>query len=188
MLTVGCGFLAMPCAGGWRSCGFRAQSLALAVRRNREAFTLIEIAIAIFIMLLVLTLAVPSMQGVMADRRLRRSLDDLNQFVRLAQERSVADRRAYLISWQKDQLILRPEGLAKDESAEPTAVLRLEKGDAFVLKLPAALAEDPPADWAFWPTGTCEPAIVTFKGVDGSWIASYSPLSVRPELTDYVAK
>jgi len=158
------------------------------MRRGRQAFTLIEIAVAISIMMLVMMLAVPSMQGVMADRRLRRSLDDLNKFVRLAQDRAVAQRRTYLISWQEDHLILRPEAVAKDEETEPTATLQLQKGDAFVLKLTAALTEDPPADWAFWPTGTCEPATVTFKGPDGSWSASYSPLTARGELAHYAAR
>ena len=147
------------------------------MRRNRQAFTLIEIVIAVFIMLLMLGLAVPSLRGVMADRRLRRSLDELNNFVRTAQERSVADRRTYLISWQKDHLILRPEAFAKGEDDTPTATLVLRPGDAFVLELPAALADDPPADWAFWPSGTCEPAIVSFKGTAGTWTASYSPLT-----------
>ena len=158
------------------------------MRRNRQAFTLIEIAIAVFIMLLMLTLAVPSLRGVMADRRLRRSLDDLNNLVRTAQERSVTDRRVYLISWQKDHLVLRPEAFAKGENPAPTATLLLRAGDAFLLQLPAALTDDPPADWAFWPSGTCEPAVVSFKGVDGSWTATYSPLTVRPELSNYVAR
>ena len=156
--------------------------------RREHGFTLIEIAVAVSIMLLVMMLAVPSMQGVMADRRLRRSLDDLNNFVRMAQDRSVMERRTYLISWQKDHLILRPEALAKDESEEPTAMLTLQKGDAFLIRLPAALIDDPPADWAFWPTGTCEPAIVSFKGVDGGWSARFAPLTARGELEEYEAR
>jgi len=158
------------------------------MRRNRQAFTMIEIAIAVFIMLLMLMLAVPSMRGVMADRRLRRSLDDLNNLVRTAQERSVADRRVYLISWQKDHLVLRPEALARGEDPAPTATLPLRRGDALELQLPAALSKNPTADWAFWPSGTCEPAIVTYKGNDGSWTASYSPLTARAELSNYVAR
>ena len=158
------------------------------MRRNRQAFTLIEIAIAVFIMLMMLSLAVPSLRGVMADRRLRRSLDELNSLVRTAQERSVLDRRAYLISWQEDHLEVRPEAFAKGEQTAPTASMKLRRGDAFVLQLPAALADDPPADWAFWPSGTCEPAVVTFKGVDGTWTASFSPLTARPELTNYAAR
>src|SRR6476659_8264312 len=67
-------------------------------------FTLIELAIAVVLMLLLMMLAVPSVQGVMADRRLRRSLDQFNAIVREAQERSVIERRAYLIVWEKGKI------------------------------------------------------------------------------------
>ena len=158
------------------------------MQRSRQAFTLIEISISVFIMLLIIMLAVPSMSGVMADRRLRRSLDDLNKFVRMAQERSVLDRRVYLIAWQKNYLELRPAALKKDEEEAPTATLQLARGDAFILDLPAALEKDPPAEWAFWPSGTCEPAIISFKGVDGSWTARYAGLTSRPELSNYATR
>ena len=158
------------------------------MRRSQRGFTLIEIVISVFILLLLLTLAVPSINGVLADRRLRKSLDRMNSFVRLAQERSVIDRRPYLISWQKDHLILRPESLNKGEDREPVAKMELAKGDAFVLTLPAALAKDPPAEWAFWPSGTCEPAVITYKGPDGGWTARYSPLTARAELSNYATR
>ena len=158
------------------------------MRRNRQAFTLIEIVIAVSIMMLMLLIAVPSMRGVAADRRLRRSLDDLNNLVRMAQERSVSDRRVYLIAWEKDHVVLRPEALARGEDSAPTAKLVLRRGDALELRLPAALTNDPPAEWAFWPSGTCEPAVITYKGNDGSWVATYSPLTARAELSNYVAK
>jgi prepilin-type N-terminal cleavage/methylation domain-containing protein len=158
------------------------------MRRHRQGFTLIEIVISVFIILLMLAVSVPSLKGVMADRRLRRSLDDLNRFVRLAQERSVVDRRSYLIAWRKDRLVLVPEGFKKEEKKVPIATLQLRRGDAFVLSLPAALTEKPAAEWVFWPSGTCEPAIVTFKGVDGSWTANYSSLTARAELSNYAVK
>lgn len=159
------------------------------MRRSCHAFTLIEISISIFIILLLMLLAVPSMSGVMADRRLRRSLDGLNKLVRLAQERSVTERRAYVIAWEKDQLELRPAAPEKDDDArKPTSVLKFARGDAYALKLPAALIERPPARWTFWPTGTCEPAEVTFKGVDGTWSARYAALTGLPEVGTYVAK
>ena len=149
---------------------------------------MIEIAIAVAIMVLIMMLAVPSISGVIADRRLRRSLDELNSLVRKAQEQSGLERRAYLIAWDDKQLVLRPESLNRGESDAPTAVLRLERGDAFVLELPAALTDEPPAEWIFWPSGTCEPAVVKFKGVNGSWTARYSSLTGRPELTNYAAR
>ncbi len=158
------------------------------MQRNRHAFTLIEIAISVSILLLLLLLAVPSVNGVLADRKLRRSLDALNILVRTAQERSVTDHRPYLISWGKDQLVLRTAAAEKGEDPAPTAVLKLQRGEAYLLKLPAALTEDPPANWIFWPSGICEPATVSYKGPDGRWTANYSPLTAHPELSNYGAK
>src|SRR5437588_289644 len=52
----------------------------------------------------------------------------------------------------------------------------------------ALLAEKYPAEWIFWPSGTCEPAIVRFQGPAGSWTANYSPLTARPEITNYAVR
>jgi type II secretory pathway pseudopilin PulG len=157
------------------------------VQRFR-AFTLIEIALSIFILLLLLLLAVPSLSGVIANRRLKQSLDSFNQLVRQAQERSVTERRAYLIVWGKSSVVLRPEVFTKDEEEKATAVLRLPKGSWIKVSLPAALMGKPPAEWIFWPSGTCEPAIVQFRGPAGTWTADYSPLTAQPELTQYAAR
>ena len=153
-----------------------------------RAFTLIEIALSIFILLLLLLLAVPSLSGVIANRRLKQSLDSFNQLVRQAQERSVTERRAYLIVWGKSSVVLKPEIFTKDEEEKATAVLRLPKGSWIKVSLPAALIGKPPAEWIFWPSGTCEPAIVQFKGSAGTWTADYSPLTAQPELTQYAAR
>jgi len=157
------------------------------VQRFR-AFTLIEIALSIFILLLILVLAVPSLSGVIANRRLKQSLDNFNQLVRQAQERSVTERRAYLIVWGKNSVLLRPETFAEGEEEKPTAVLGLSKGNWIGISFPAALTGKPPAEWIFWPSGTCEPATVQFKGPAGAWTAKYSPLAVQPELTQYAAR
>jgi type II secretory pathway pseudopilin PulG len=157
------------------------------VRRIR-AFTLIEIALSIFILLLILLLAVPSLSGVISNRRLKQSLDGFNQLVRQAQERSVTERRAYLIAWGKNSVVLRPEVFAKDEEEKATAVFRLPRGSWIKVSLPAALTDKPPAEWIFWPSGTCEPAIVQFRGPAGTWTADYSPLTAQPELTQYAAR
>jgi type II secretory pathway pseudopilin PulG len=157
------------------------------VQRLR-AFTLIEIALSIFILLLLLLLAVPSLSGVVADRRLKQSLNGFNQLVHQAQERSVTERRAYLIVWGKSSVLLRPEVFTKDEEEKATAVLRLPKGSWIKISLPAALTGNPPAEWIFWPSGTCEPARVQFRGPAGTWTADYSPLTAQPELTHYAAR
>jgi type II secretory pathway pseudopilin PulG len=156
--------------------------------RRWQAFTLIEITISVFILLLLLLLAVPSLNGVLADRRLRRSLDSFNKLVQQAQHLSIEQRRPYLLVWHREDVELRPEAFAKGEEKKPTAVLAIGKGEALALKLPAALAKGPPPEWIFWPSGNCEPAIVDFKGTNGSWTADYSALNARPELTHYAAK
>ena len=153
-----------------------------------RAFTLIEIALSIFILLLILMLAVPSLSGVIANRRLKQSLDSFNQLVRQAQERSVTERRAYLIVWGKNSVLLRPEAFGEGEEEKETAVFRLPKGSWIRVSLPAALLGKPPAEWIFWPSGTCEPAIVQFKGPAGTWTADYSPLTAQPELTQYATR
>jgi type II secretion system protein H len=155
--------------------------------RRQHGFTLIEIAIAVFILLLIMMIAVPSLNGVLADNRLRRSLDEFNRLVRQAQERSVNERRPYLLVWGRDLISLRPLAAKKDET-ESEVTFPLRKGNSFVLTLPAALVETPPAEWIFWPSGNCEPAVISFKGVDGSWTANYSPLTARAELTEYAAR
>src|SRR5437660_1366803 len=93
-----------------------------------RAFTLVEIVLAVFILMLLLLLAVPSLNGVLADRRLRHSLDSFNNLVRQAQERSVAERRSYLIAWDKDHVFLRPETFAKGEEIKPAAEFHLDRG------------------------------------------------------------
>ena len=153
-----------------------------------RAFTLIEIVLAVFILMLLLLVAVPSLNGVIADRRLKRSLDGFNDLVRQAQQRSITERRAYLIVWRKKSVVLRPETFTKGEEVKATAEFPLDRGDSIKLLLPAALSGNHPAEWIFWPSGTCEPATVRFQGPAGSWTANYSPLTVRPEITNYAVR
>lgn len=157
------------------------------MRRN-GGFTLIEMAIAVVILVIILLLAVPSMNGVLADRRLRRSLDDFNNLVRQAQERSIAEHRAYLIATGDGQVGLRPAALLRGESRAPVALWKLPKGESLKFSFPAAMVDDPPPEWIFWPSGNCEPAVISFRGKNGGWTAKYSALTSRAEVSNYVAK
>jgi Tfp pilus assembly protein FimT len=156
--------------------------------RGSRAFTLVEIVLAVFILMLLLVLAVPSLTGVLADRQLKRSLDGFNNLVRRAQERSVAERRSYLIVWNKNKVVARPEVFAEDEEVKATAEFVLGRGDVLKLSLPAALTNKHPAEWVFWPSGTCEPAIVQFSSRSGSWSANYAPLTALAQVTNYAPR
>jgi type II secretion system protein H len=157
------------------------------VQRDR-AFTLLEIIIAVAIMATVLLMAFPSLEGVYADRHLRESLDEFNKLVRQAQEHSVSEHRAYLLVWTDKNVFLQPEAFAKDEDQTALASFELGHGTVLTLTLPAALSNKPAGEWIFWPTGSCEPAIVSFKGPAGTWTANYSPLTAHGELTNYAAR
>ena len=156
--------------------------------RRSPAFTLVEIVIAVAIMATLLLLAVPSLEGVLADRKLRASLDAFNTLVREAQERSVSEHRAYLIVWSDKSVFVQPEAFRRDDDRAPVATFNLERGMVLTLTLPAALSSKKGREWIFWPTGTCEPAIVYFAGRAGTWTANYSPLTAHGQLTNYVAK
>ena len=156
--------------------------------QRRNGFTLIEITIVVVILMVVLLVAVPSLTGVLADRRLRKSLDDMNGLVFQAQERSMKERRPYLIVWRNKQFALRPEGYLRGEDRKPVATLNFQKGESFKLSFPAAIDEEPPSEWIFWSSGNCEPAIVTYRGASGAWKAKYSALTARPELLNYAVR
>lgn len=156
--------------------------------QRTRGFTLIEIAISVFILLIIMTIAVPSLSGVMADRRLRKSLDEMNALVRQAQERSITERRPYLLVWEKEAIALRPESLPNGDEPPAVATLPRNEKHAFGIEFPAALEKDAPAEWVFWPSGTCEPATVRFSGSEGSWKANYAALTARPEITDYATR
>jgi type II secretory pathway pseudopilin PulG len=149
---------------------------------------LIELIIAVAILAVVLLMAVPSLEGVLADRRLRVSLDGFNNLVHQAQERSVNEHRPYLIVWGDNEVFVQPESFGKDEEKQAAAALPLEKGSALTLNLPAALNGKPGGEWIFWPTGTCEPAVVEFSGRAGTWTASYSPLTAHAQMTNYATR
>jgi type II secretory pathway pseudopilin PulG len=156
--------------------------------QRRNGFTLIEIVIAVVVLMAILLMAVPSLNGVLADRRLRTSLDNVNRLVVQAQELSTAERRSYLIVWREKQFVLRPEGFLKGEDRKPVATLNFGKGEVFTLTFPDAIEEEPPSEWIFWPSGNCESAVVTYRGTSGAWKAKYSALTARAELLSYATR
>lgn len=147
--------------------------------RRCHGFTLLEVILAIAIGLLLLGLAVPSVAGLLAEQRLKETFERFDDFVRQAQKRSVSERRAFVMNWDQTGISLEPaEPVAEDRGQEWP---RLDFGDdeSIALERPAALAEKPPAQWPFWRSGTCEPAVVVFNGPAGGWTVRYDALTVR---------
>ncbi len=165
-------------------------------RRREAGFTLLEICLVVFIVALLVAMSVPSLGGLFAERRLRTSLDALDSLVAAAQRRSVSEQKTYLLVWDKQGRVrLCPEELpAKERAALPVELGPDANGEtkpvagAYTLELPAALRVNPRPEWAFWPTGNCEPAVVRYEGPAGRWTAAYHPLTARPTLAEFSAR
>src|SRR2546430_12454270 len=95
-------------------CDFASNRVTSAVQRFR-AFTLIEIALSIFILLLLLLLAVPSLTGVIASRRVKKNFDSFHQLLRPAQESSGTGSRSYFIVLGKKIGLLWPGVFSQGE-------------------------------------------------------------------------
>lgn len=136
---------------------------------------------AIFISMLLLVIAVPSIQGLAAEGQARRSYEAFDALVREAQVRSLTERRAYLIAWEKDAVVLRPRLPAGKDEAKGVASMSLDggQGEEIEPQFPAALMKKPRKEWIFWPTGTCEPAVILGRSERGAWVATYNPLTTR---------
>jgi type II secretory pathway pseudopilin PulG len=150
-----------------------------AVMQTR-GFTLLEIILAIFVAVLVLGVTIPSVRGVFAERALNRTFEKLDELVRDAQTRSVTERQPYVLEWVKGGIVLRP--LMVDDGE--VAALKTEKKEAYSISFPAALQKKPAPRWTFWPTGTSEPAIVSYSGPLGEWSVQYDPLITRGEFVN----
>jgi prepilin-type N-terminal cleavage/methylation domain-containing protein len=151
--------------------------------QKQSGFTLLEICIAVFIAALLVTLAVPSVSGVLAEQRMKRSFESFDALTRDAQTRSRTERRAFVLAWDKDGIALRPEQPAAPEEEKGVSRIDCAEKETFDLNLPAALIRNPSKEWIFWPTGTCEPATVIYHGPTGEWTASYNPLTARADFS-----
>src|SRR5205085_6224809 len=145
--------------------------------RHQRGFTLVEIVISIFILLLLVLLAVPSLNGVLADKRLHRSLDRFNDLVRQAHERSLAEHRAYLIVWNDAFITLHPAAFLKTEPHDPIDTMPIARHEKWRFEFPAALSKKVPAEWIFWESGVCESGRIRCARDDGRWTTECSPLS-----------
>jgi hypothetical protein len=147
------------------------------------AFTLFEICIAIFIGVMIVLAAIPSLSGVIAEQRAKKLFTQFDDLARTASTRAVTERRPYVLDWDDSGVSIRP--LDPENGDEAQGAQRVDFGDKLApdLRLPAALEKDPPRQWTFWPTGTCEPAIVICHIADAPWTATYDPLTEQPVFT-----
>lgn len=153
-------------------------------RCSRAAFTLFEVVLAIAIGLIMVAIFVPSINGVFKEQELTKTFEEFDNFVRDAQRKSIAERRTYVLVFEEDAIVLEPEEPTEDESAGATMRLPYAEGAEITLARPAALEKEVPMEWYFWRSGTCEPALVSYKSDLGHWLVKYDPLTARSTLLE----
>lgn len=140
---------------------------------------MLEVCLAVAIGLMLVLIAIPSVRSVFREQRIQRTAESFDDLVRKAQARSVNERRTYALIWQKDGIDLTPMERTDDQPAGDPERFPFDKEHAYALERTGAMIKDPPAIWTFWRSGACEPATVTYKGPEGSWTATYNPLTTR---------
>jgi type II secretory pathway pseudopilin PulG len=153
---------------------------------RRAGFTLLEVCLVVVIALLMAGLAVPSVQGLFAEQRLKKTFEQFDDFVRKVQLRTLQERRAFVLIWDGDGITVEPDEPTTDDSVGEDDHFPFTDG-TLALERPAVLLgekEKPPVEWLFWRSGTCEPAIIHFDGKAGTWSVSYDPLTLRAKFLE----
>lgn len=153
------------------------QSLSLLNPKSLRGFTLLELCIAIFIALLVISMAIPTLSGVLEGSREEISYREWDDLVQDARQRAMQERRQWLLEWQPGAVVLRPA-----ESPEVEESFPIGKDETMRVEFPNALIENPSAQWAFWPSGGCEAAVVKWSDGRRNWTATYNPLTAQAEV------
>ena len=144
---------------------------------RRAAFTLLEICLTLLIGMTLLLLAVPSVAGLLAEQRLHESFSRFEQMANTARARSITEQQAYQMVWEKKRIILGTIAHGKDKSGGVVDVLPMSDEEHYELNRVAALVQRPPGEWTFWPDGTCEPVVITYKGPQGKWQVRFDALN-----------
>jgi len=160
--------------------------------------------LAVCIGLMILMVAVPSLSGVFAEQQLHESYNRFLDLAQAAQMRAMSEHEPYVLRWSDNTIQLESlsaaamtdssdtSGSGSTSNATPAAdssptpsgptSFNMENGESLNITFPAALDEVQDQTWTFWPTGTCEPASVTYEGPHGTWQADFDPLTCVPTL------
>lgn len=159
---------------------------------RRRGFTLLEVCIVMFLALMLMALAVPSLTGALAERRLQGSFDRFDALVIEAQKRSIAEGQPYVLSWSRNgavRLFPADWNATQRRKRGPLATVEPTASDGRCDLKRASLSPTAPApEWTFWPTGTCEPAVVRCQSPAGEWQAAYNPLSARAKMQIFLSR
>lgn len=149
---------------------------------ERSAFTLLEVCIAVFIGVMLVMMALPTLSGIVKDRKAEASFDQFDDLVKEVRRRSIAERQPYVMIWAPEGVVGKRDG-ADDAEEDEVGRFALGKEETLVLELPAAMKKNPEWIWTFWPNGACEPAVVRYGKAGVAWSAVYDPFTANATVT-----
>ena len=155
-----------------------------------SAFTLLELMLAVLIALIVMGIAIPSMRGLNAEKRLRESYEKVEALAYKAQTNAITQQRTWVLVWEKGQILLQPDAPTAEEkqagTAEGEETMAIGEDETLTMQRPASLLppKETPGEWPFWRSGTCEPVTVAYDGPEGTWTAIFHPLTAKGEITE----
>ena len=161
-------------------------------RSPRHGFTLLELCIVMALAVLLMAVAIPSLSGQLARKRLQDSFDRFDSLVGEARRHSVTEGKPYVLVWRKGGVFIYPGDLSDEDRRKggPTASVdfsRAADGECSIVR-GASLTAKPAPEWTFWPTGNCEPVLVRYEGPAGTWEAAYSGLSGQGTFNSFLAR
>ena len=161
-------------------------------RSTRPGFTLLELCIVMALAVLLLAVAMPSLSGQLARKRLQDSFDRFDALVGEARRHSVAAGKPFVLVWRKGGIFVYPSDQSDEDRRKDGAAAALDfsgasDGQCELLR-GASLTADPAPEWTIWPTGNCEPVVVRYEGPPGNWEASYNGLSGQATLNKFIAR
>ena len=155
------------------------------VSTANPGFTLLEICIVLALAMMIMGIAIPTLNGVISENRLKGSFVQFDELAQDAHTRALAEHRAFVLIWAPKEIVLRPDEPANKAEADGLRKIEIAKGDVFNVYFPASLfnkrGKVTAAIWTFWPTGVCEPAKIDYHGKLGKWSATYNPFTVQGE-------
>jgi hypothetical protein len=85
--------------------------------------------------------------------------------------------------WDEGSVLLEPVARLRSDTNSASR-LSIGKDEFFVVERVAALTKNPPAEWTFWPDGTCEPVIISYRGPAGRWRVSFDAMCSQGTFLD----
>lgn len=158
----------------------------------RHGFTLLELCIVLALAVLLMAVALPSLSGQLARKRLQDSFDRFDNLVGDARRHSVGSGKPFVLVWRKGGVFVYPSDQSEEDRRKDGATTALDfSGEAdgkCELVRGASLTANPAPEWTIWPTGNCEPVVVRYEGPAGAWEAAYNGLSGQGTINKFIAK